>query len=91
MEINGSFFEGSVFLLMRTMYSCNLSIIHKQQIHTYNINGNECPTIDQTYSGSYRVLFYSFFGNFEFGRTSVLYLSCCISNCPNEINLVNGE
>ena len=47
--------------------------------------------IDQTYSGSYRVLFYSFFGNFEFGRTSVLYLSCCISNCPNEINLVNGE
>ena len=41
MEINGSFFEGSVFLLIRTTYSCNLSIIHKQQIHTYNINWNE--------------------------------------------------
>ena len=29
MEVNGSFFEGFALLLIRTMYSCNLSIIHK--------------------------------------------------------------
>ena len=29
MEVNGSFFEGFAFLLIRIVYSCNLSIIHK--------------------------------------------------------------